>query len=149
MKKLQTVIAVLVICAFLLFSCKKTEQPTQSGDAPFDFDLYNGDSATMSIYTAYPYKSFGEIVTPCITRYISGKKERVSLSSTEVPAGVIVTFIDSFENTITAIDLDIWFGVRCEMDTSLALGKYSPKIIATSASGVIRVDSLLIIVDSL
>lgn len=137
MRKFAILISLLVV---IVTSCNK---PTE--DKPVeksDFEIYGFDSASY-IQSGVPY-FLSEGTLPIMARRLSGPSEVVSLSTADVPKGMRIFFIDSTEAVITTTLMDRWFGFSFEIDTNIKVGNYYPKVIGTSASGIIKKDSIVV-----
>lgn len=129
-----------VIALTIIASCKPDKSPAPVETS--DFQVYGFDSSSY-IEAGVPYL-LASVTLPIMVRHISGPKETVTLSTADVPIGMKIYYIDSTGTAITSTIMDSWFGFSCDIDSNVKAGNYYPKVIATSQSGIVRKDSIIV-----
>ena len=133
-----------IIALFLLIifaaSCKPDKSPAPA--ATSDFIVWGFDSTSYIESRVPDFWHSGAL--PIMIRHISGPMETVTLSTADVPAGMKIYYTDSAGVTITSTIMNSWFGFAYEIDSNIKVGNYYPKVVATSQSGIVRKDSIVV-----
>lgn len=129
-----------VIALTIIASCKPDKEPIPTESS--DFMVWGFDS-TSYIEAGVP-DLLTSVTLTIMIRHISGPRETVTLSTADVPAGMKIYYVDSTGTAITSTIMDSWFGFSCDIDSNVKAGNYYPKVIATSASGIVKKDSIIV-----
>ncbi len=130
-----------ILAAMIAVSCNKLDKEPVSTEAS-DFMVWGFDS-TSYIESGVP-DFWASAALPIMIRHISGPRETVNLSTADVPAGMKIYYTDSTGAVITSTIMNSWFGFSCDIDSNVKVGNYYPKVIATSQSGIVRKDSIIV-----
>lgn len=135
---MRKLIALFVLT--IIVSCKPDNEPVPTETS--DFIVWGFDS-TSYIESGVPDFWYSGAL-PIMIRHISGPKETVTLSTADVPAGMKIYYTDSAGVAITSTIMNSWFGFAYEVDSNIKVGNYYPKVVATSQSGIVRKDSIIV-----
>lgn len=133
-------ILIALFALTIIASCKPDKSPTPAEAS--DFMVWGFDS-TSYIESGVPDFWYSGAL-PIMIRHISGPMETVTLSTADVPAGMKIYYTDSAGVAITSTIMNSWFGFAYEVDSNIKVGNYYPKVIATSQSGIVRKDSIIV-----
>lgn len=131
----------LIACATLFASCSKSDDnnPTQNNNV--SYELYGLDQSGVTASTSIIQANF---TFAFLVKQISGQKESVALSTYDVPKGVTISFLSLSANSITSAQIGDTVVCNLDMDSTIKVGTYYPKIKSISTSGITVVDSFLI-----
>lgn len=131
----------LIACATLFASCSKSDDNNPTPNNNVSYELYGLDQSGVTASTSIIQANF---TFAFLVKLISGQKESVTLSTYDVPKGVTISFLSLSANSITSAQIGDTIVCNLDMDSTIKVGNYYPKIKSVSTSGITVVDSFLI-----